>query len=91
MDGRTLLFGIGAQKADHQAAADKALREAFGEDPHMARHRSDNTLAIRNLDQSVDFTKALYSFYETLFSQQSFDRVTRFLDLAPSRAIPSRP
>lgn len=77
-------------EADRQDAANTALEEALANDPHMARRRSDYAQTIRNFDVFVDPDNVLYLFYETLFSQQSFDRVTEFLDIAPHKALPNR-
>jgi hypothetical protein len=73
-----------------QEKADAALREALEDDPHMARRRSDYAALMGKLDQAARPDQVLYLFYETLFSQESFDAVTRFLDLAPLKAIPDR-
>lgn len=85
---RIRVSGVAPQ--DRQKKADAALREALEDDPHMARRRSDYAALMSKLDQVARPDQVLYLFYETLFSQESFDAVTRFLDVAPLKAIPDR-
>lgn len=73
-----------------QTAADTALQDALEGDPHMALRRSDYAGLIQDLDQTVDPDKVLYMFYETLFAQDSFDQLTRFLDLEALKILPNR-
>lgn len=85
---RIRVSGVPADQ--QQAKADAALREALEEDPHMALRRSNYAQLIGNLDQATDPDKVFYMFYETLFEQESFDRLARFLDIPSLKIQPGR-
>jgi len=58
------------------------------DDPDLAR--SDYQRTLRALDAAVKPTRLLLLFHETLFSQDTYDRVTDFPGIARGRARPGR-
>ena len=79
---------IAGTVAPEAAAARFTAAVEAPDDPDLAR--SDYGRTIAALEAAVPESRRLYLFYETLFSQAAYDRLTDFLGIARGRARPGR-
>lgn len=63
-----------------------AFRDAVADSADRNHRRSDYRPTITALEAAVPAQRILYLFYETLFAQGTFDRITAFLGIEPAAA-----